>query len=82
MNPRITDVKPLDGYRLLLTFTNGEQREFDMTPYLEIGVFKELKNESLFNSAKAALGTVTWQNGQDLCPDTFWVDSIPVKSAG
>lgn len=24
MNPRVKDVKPLKGYKLMLTFTNGE----------------------------------------------------------
>ncbi len=82
MNPRVIDVKTLEGFRLLLTFSNGEKREFDMTPYLNTGVFKELKDKQLFNTAKAFMGTVSWKNGQDLCPDTFWLDSIPVKNAG
>lgn len=82
MNPRVIDVKTLEGFRLLLTFSNGEKREFDMTPYLNTGVFKELKDKQLFNTAKAFMGTVSWKNGQDLCPDTFWLDSVPVKNAG
>jgi len=82
MNPRVTEVKTLEGYRLLLTFSNGEKREFDMTPYLNIGVFKELKDKHLFDTAKAFMGTVSWKNGQDLCPGTFWLESIPVRTAG
>ncbi len=82
MNPRVIDVKTLEGFRLLLTFSNGEKREFDMTPYLNTGVFKELKDKQLFHTAKAFMGTVSWKKGQDLCPDTFWLDSIPVKNAG
>lgn len=62
MNPRVTSVKTLEGYKLLLTFTYGEQRIFDMAPYLEIGIFKELKEISNFRTAKGFLGTVQWNN--------------------
>jgi hypothetical protein len=37
---------------LRLHFTNGEVRRFDVKPYLGIGIFQELKDISLFNSAK------------------------------
>lgn len=79
MNPRVASVKTLEGYKLLLTFTNGEQRIFDMAPYLEIGIFKELKEISNFRTAKVFLGTVQWNHEQDLCPDTFYLESIPVN---
>lgn len=78
MNPRVASVKTLEGYRLFLTFTNGEQRIFDMTPYLEIGIFRELKEISNFRTAKVFLGTVQWNNEQDLCPDTFYLESVPI----
>ncbi len=77
MNPRITAVKPEKGYRLVLSFTNGETRIFDMKPYLNIGLFEQLKNEAMFTSVRCALGTVQWQNGLDLCPDTLYEDSLP-----
>lgn len=78
MNPRVASVKTLEGYKLLLTFTNGVQRIFDMAPYLEIGIFKELKEISNFRTARVFLGTVQWHNEQDLCPDTFYLDSVPI----
>ena len=41
----ITEVKPQENYNLLLTFENGENRLFDIKPYLDFGpVFKQLKN--------------------------------------
>ncbi len=80
MNPRVASVKTLEGDKLLLTFTNGEQRIFDMAPYLEIGIFKELKEISNSRTAKVFLGTVQWNNEQDLCPDTFYPENVPVDS--
>jgi hypothetical protein len=75
MNPRVKDVKPSSNYTLILTFTNNEVKIFDMKPYLDKGIFKELKDISLFNSVKPSLGSIQWKNGQDLCPDTLYLDS-------
>jgi len=76
MNPRVKAVKPNPDYTLTLTFTNDEIKTFDVKPYLEKGIFRELKNLSIFNSVKPSLGSIQWQNGQDLCPDTLYLDSI------
>ena len=78
MNPRITNVRPQENYMLLLTFTNGEVKEFDVKPYLEKGIFRDLKDVSVFNSVKPFLGTIQWSNEADLCPDTLYLDSIAV----
>lgn len=75
MNPRIKNVTADNDYTLTLTFTNGEIKVFDMKPYLDVGIFKELKNKSLFNSVKPYLGSIQWKNGQDLCPDTLYLES-------
>jgi hypothetical protein len=75
MNPRIKDVKPNSNYTLTLTFTNDEVKIFDVKPYLDKGIFKELTNVNLFNSVKPFLGSIQWNNGQDLCPDTLYLES-------
>lgn len=71
MNPRVTDVKPSQDYTLVLTFSNGEVRLFDVKPYLDKGIFRELRELRAFNSVRPFLGSVQWQGGQDLCPDTL-----------
>ncbi|MBS4027010.1 MAG: DUF2442 domain-containing protein [Ignavibacteriales bacterium] len=75
MNPRIINVKPNEDYTLLLSFENGEQKLFDVKPYLDKGIFRELKDESLFKTVRPFLGSIQWKNGQDLCPDTLYLDS-------
>ncbi|MFH1561906.1 MAG: DUF2442 domain-containing protein [Nitrospirota bacterium] len=75
MNPRVKFVKPNPDYTLALTFTNDEVKILDVKPYLDKGIFKELKNISLFNSVKPFLGSIQWKNGQDLCPDTLYLES-------
>ena len=76
MNPRIKDVKPNSDFTLTLTFTNDEVGIFDVKPYLKVGVFQELNEPGLFNSVKVFMGSVQWQNGQDFCPDTLYLQSI------
>jgi hypothetical protein len=52
---------------------------FDVKPYLDKGIFKELRALSLFNSVKPVLGSIQWQNGQDFCPDTLYLDSVSLE---
>ena len=78
MNPRITKVKPLENYTLLLSFANGEKKIFDVKPFLEIGVFKALKDEKVFNAVRPFLGSIVWPDEIDLAPDRLYMDSKPV----
>jgi hypothetical protein len=75
MNPRVTDVKPLAGHRLQVTFSNGEVGVYDCHPLLDFGVFRELRDETYFRQVRAAGGTVVWPHEQDICPDTLYVDA-------
>lgn len=75
MNPRVVEVKPEKDFSLLLIFSNGEKKRFDVKPYLGKGIFKDLRDLSLFNSVKPFLGSIQWANGLDLCPDTLYLES-------
>jgi len=72
MNPRVTKVTPEENYRLLLEFTNGERREFDVTPYLDKSIFVKLQDKAYFQQVRLAMGTIEWPGGQDFCPDTLF----------
>ena len=72
---RVKDVKPTDDYKLVLTFTNNEVKIFDVTPYLEKGFFKQLKDKSYFKNVKPFMDSIQWKNGQDFCPDMLYLDS-------
>lgn len=74
-------VEPLPDFRLLITFENGERRIFDVTPYMDKGMFRELRDASAFNNARISFDTVEWPNGADLCPETLYADSVPVEPA-
>lgn len=76
MNPRVKKVQALENYLLEITFDNNEVRVFDVAPYLNFGVFTELKNESFFKSVVPFMGSVKWPHDQDFCPDTLYEESI------
>ncbi|MFV1975631.1 MAG: DUF2442 domain-containing protein [Candidatus Scalindua sp.] len=75
----VIDVKPLDGYKLLLTFKNKEKRLFDVSPYLNIGKFSELKELSLFNTVKIKFDSIEWNNSLDLDPELLYQKSIKLN---
>lgn len=81
MNPRVKNVIPNDDYTLTITFSNEEIRVFDMTKYLDVGIFSELKDKNKFKTVSLFMGSIRWINGQDLCPDTLYFESIPLKPA-
>lgn len=74
MNPRVEDVVANQDFTLLITFNNGEKKRFDVKPYLDTGIFSELKEPEILYSVKPFMGSIEWSNGADLCPDTLYLD--------
>ena len=74
----VVDVKPLEGYKLLLTFENKEIRAFDVSPYLSIGEFSKLKDISLFNTIAVKFDSIEWSNHLDLDPELLYQKSVRV----
>jgi hypothetical protein len=78
MNPRVINVKAENNYLIRIWFSNGEIKVFDLKPYLDKGVFCELKERSVFFSVQPFMGSIQWINGLDLCPDTLYEDGVRV----
>jgi hypothetical protein len=74
----VVDVIPQNDYSLLLTFENGEKKIFQMSEYLDIGIFKELKNENIFKTVHIAFDSIEWSNGIDLDPEELYQGSISI----
>lgn len=79
MSPRVKTVQPLENYLLKLTFDNGEVKMFDVTPYLDRGIFKELRDQSYFKQVVPFMGSIKWPHDQDFCPDTLYEESTLVS---
>ncbi len=71
----VTEVKPLEDYQLLLTFENGKKRIFDMKPYLDKGVFQELKDEKMFRTVRVSFDSIEWANQADIDPEVLYEKS-------
>jgi len=81
MNPRVKTVRANEDFTLSIQFENGDTTVFDMQPYLDHGIFSELKDLSYFKSVRVVMGTVQWSGGQDLCPDTLYEGGIPFDAS-
>lgn len=75
----IKGVEPINNYNLILTFENGEKRLFDMNPYLDKGIFQELRDISKFNTVRLSFDTIEWCNEADLDPEILYKFSVKIK---
>ena len=73
----IKKVKPLPGYKLYVETVAGRKGIFDVTPYLDFGVFRELRDINYFNQASVKNGSVTWPHQQDIAPETLLAEMQP-----
>jgi hypothetical protein len=75
MNPRVTVVRYKKPYKLILTFSNKEVKEFDVSRYLTYPVYDVLRDEAFCQKARVFNGTVIWDESTDFDPDTLYVES-------
>ncbi len=76
MFPRITQVRPLEGYQLELDFTDGTRGQVDLKDWIvgQGGVFEPLENLDFFRQVRVngEFGTIQWPNDVDFCPDVLY----------
>jgi hypothetical protein len=79
---RIREAKPLDGYRVQLTLTDGRVVERDLESLLVGPVFIEIRNDvARFRQMRVEGGTLVWPTGADLCPDVLIWGGLPPADA-
>jgi len=67
----ITDVEPLEGRRLKLSFDDGSSGVVDLAPLLKGPVFEEIRErDDVFRQVgiDPVARTIVWPNGADLDP--------------
>lgn len=77
-----TVVKPLPDFRIYVETEDGRKGTFDLKPYLDHGVFRELRDVHYFNRVGILFGAVTWPNEQDIAPETLYAEMLPVELSG
>lgn len=90
---KIVGVKANDNFTLTIRFDNGEKRLFDMAPLLRKGtvfepfieldqfrrVYVDEQNCIAWDIDPAVDSNIVWSNKVDLCPDSCYVDSTPIR---
>jgi len=78
---RVVDAKANEDFSLDLKFDDGSVKRFDVTPYLNLGVFRELRDADYFKQVTIAFGTVQWPNEQDISPDTMYIEGVDIAES-
>ncbi|BED92751.1 MAG: DUF2442 domain-containing protein [Candidatus Paraimprobicoccus trichonymphae] len=68
-------VEPLEDYKLLITFSNGEKKVYDMKSQLDDWYYEPLKNIEFFKTVHIARHTVVWNGEIDICPEDLYESS-------
>lgn len=79
--PNLVAVTPMSGYRLKASFSSGETKVADMTPYLAKKMFRPLNDVDLFNKARAEYGGVIWNDEIDLAQEALYDMGIPAADS-
>jgi len=75
----VKTVRPLDDYQIYVELEDGRKGVFDLKPYLDHGMFRELKDKNYFSQVNIMLGSVTWPNAQDIAPETLVAELKPIE---
>lgn len=75
----VVEVRPLDGYRVEMLFSDGHRAQRDLRPYLVGPVFEPVRDPEYFRMVRVdeRSGTIGWPNGADLAPDSLRWDIVP-----
>jgi hypothetical protein len=81
MLPRIIKFYFTEKYNINLLFSNNQTGTIDLSPFLEKGDFRILKEEKLFKKAVLVDGVLTWFGNLDISPDTLYLLSKKDESS-
>jgi hypothetical protein len=79
---RVVAVRTKDDFSLILIFSDRIVKRFDVKPYLNAEVFKELNERSKFEKVSVVFGTVQWESGQDISPDSLYIEGEEISDPG
>ncbi|MCI5145145.1 MAG: DUF2442 domain-containing protein [Candidatus Electrothrix sp. AR3] len=68
---KIAEVKPNQNYTLNIVTEDGKKGVFDVSPYLELEAFTDLKKQDAFQKVMSGGYFIEWDCGADLSADTI-----------
>ena len=63
---KVIKVSANNDYTLSVELSDGRSGKFDVKPYLDKGVFKQLKDKNYFKQVKPFFCGIVWPDEQDL----------------
>ncbi len=79
---KISGVRPLEGYKLWVRFTNGEAKIFDFSGLLDCPAFSPLKDPQVFRAVYIDYGVTVWEDGKiDIAPEYLYENGVPAGGA-
>lgn len=80
ITPDVIEVRALDEIHIYLRFEDGKEKVYDMSYLIDnIKFFEKLKNKEYFKLVKPRGISVEWPNGEDVCPENLYYDSVDYK---
>ena len=78
----VTDFRIIDDLYMIVTFSTGEERIFDVSCLLRYPAFKPLSDRSIFDTARLEHGVLTWQDGAiDIASEAVYQESYPYHAS-
>ena len=71
---KIIKAVPLEDYKIDILTSSGVSGVFNVKPYLDGGIFRELQDKSYFSMVRPAHHGIMWPNEQDFSSDTIIFD--------
>ncbi|MFW6263138.1 MAG: DUF2442 domain-containing protein [Thermotogota bacterium] len=68
---RVLEAKPQKNYTIFIKLDNGKEGIFDVSPFLDKGIFSELRDENYFKLLSIRGRSISWPHAQDFCADTI-----------
>ena len=68
---KVISAEPMENHKLRVLLSNDKRGIFDVSPYLDKGIFHELSEPQYFNRVRVAFGGVMWPHEQDFSAETI-----------
>jgi hypothetical protein len=69
---QIENIATEKGYCLMVKFSDGKIKIIDLSPFLEKGIFTQLRNQDFFDQVKNHNYFISWPGDQELSADTLY----------
>jgi len=78
--PTIIKIQPLENYRIKINYNTGEEKIFNVLPYIKGQWYEELFEEKYFKTVHIIENGkgIEWENGQDIAPHELYDMSINI----